>query len=114
MTQSVEQALTNLSSRMNGVMRASLFGIARRTIEDTNVDTGRLRSNWQASAVGFTNKEVGIRTKADVQNEAKSVTSHMKTGESFYFSNNVPYAGYQEEQRGMLAKAINDLVVRTG
>lgn len=112
MTQSVDEALTKLGNQLDGVMRGTLFGIARRTIADTNVDTGRLRSNWQASTSGFATDEVSIRGQGDVESEAKQAVDKLEAGEAFYFSNNVPYAGYQEEQRGMLAKAINDLIVR--
>lgn len=114
MTQTVEQALTNVLGHMDKKMRGTLLGIATRTIQATPVDTGRLRSNWQVSTADYAQGELGVSSESTPIGKANAKVMSMQIGDTFYFSNNLDYAEEQEERKGMLANAVNALLVELG
>jgi hypothetical protein len=114
MTQTVEQALTNVLGHLDKTMRGTLLGLANRTIEATPVQTGRLRSNWQVSTGGYPDGELEVTSESVPKAAAASTVSRMDIGDTFYFSNNLDYAEEQEEKKGMLTNALNALLVEIG
>ncbi|OED34516.1 hypothetical protein AB832_07405 [Flavobacteriaceae bacterium (ex Bugula neritina AB1)] len=95
--------------------KAAIIALFRSVIQDTPVDTGRLRGNWQAS---INNPESGT---IDAFNTGTSVAiaAAIKTvegsqaGETLYLVNNLPYAekieyGYsQQAPQGMVRRNLS-------
>ena len=70
---------------------------------DTRVDTGRLRGNWQTNVGSPITTETdrldpnGTQVERDIQ---QNVTS----GDVVYFTNNLPYAEVWEQEDGMVRR----------
>jgi len=104
MSKSLETALNNLSKFPEKVVRGTLLDMTSKIIKRSPVDTGRFRGNWQASfgtpkqGVTSTNDKTGARATS----ESSSAINSMKMGDTFYLTNNLPYAtrlefGYSEQ-----------------
>jgi hypothetical protein len=103
-----KQALDNLAEMPEKVVRGTLLGLASRIIDDTPVDTGRLRGNWQASFDAAKNSKLQ-RTQTSTGSgaatgEAEQVIGRYQPGQTFYLTNNLPYA-YTIEFGGSKVKA---------
>lgn len=89
------QAGVRLAKDANiGAVRATLLGMARKVIQDTPVDTGRLKNNWYASNRGL-GRQSTKATDASGTNSLKRVVAalqKLKAGQTFYLYNNLPYA----------------------
>lgn len=92
----VEQATDNLEKWMERTVRGTLLGLSSRIIAATPVDTGRLRGNWQASIGTAKDGEISRTGTAGSINEARTESQKLEIGESFYLTNNLPYAGVVE------------------
>lgn len=114
MTQSVAQAATKLLAHTNKVIRGTLLGSASRIIEDTPVDTGLLRSNWQATVGSPANGEVGNRSESVSKAQASAKALSVNLGDVFYLTNNVNYAIFQELERGMMRRELARLSAKLG
>jgi len=114
MSQTIEQAAAKILARTEKIIRATLLGASSRIIEDTPVDTGLLRSNWQATIDRGASGEVSNRGEAAAKSEAASKVLAVKLGNVFYLTNNVFYAGIQEVQRGMVRREMSRLASRLG
>lgn len=91
------------------IIRGTLFDLTSAIIKDTPVDTGRLRGNWMASI----NRKRRTKTETTDSNggktieRAKAVIKRFKMGNTYFLSNNLPYAkkieygGSQQSPRGM-------------
>lgn len=85
--------------------RAVKLELFKGTIQDTRVDTGRLRGNWQTS------EEAPILAQIDRLDpqgsaaiaEAQSVVQGVSLT---YMTNNLPYASVYEEKDAMVAKNV--------
>ena len=87
-------ATTDLMKRVNREIRRELRRTCKKIIQDTPVDTGRLKNNWYAS-----NRQVGVRTNKSTDPTGKNslarvdkALSRLKIGQRFHFFNNLPYA----------------------
>jgi hypothetical protein len=77
-----------------GAVRATLLSMARRVIQDTPVDTGRLKNNWYASNRGL-GRQRNRGLDPSGANSLKRVVAalqRLKVGQAFYLYNNLPYA----------------------
>jgi hypothetical protein len=85
--------------------RAIKIEVFTDVIENTRVDTGRLRGNFQTSTGNPATGELerldksGSKAISDVQMGVKADTVD-------YLTNNLPYAEVWEERDGMVAKAL--------
>lgn len=116
MSKTFKQALDNLADLPEKVVRGTLLGLSSRIIEDTPVDTGRLRGNWQASfdaakSGKLSRTQIGPQGSATA--EADQVIGRYQPGQTFYLTNNLPYAGVIEfggskkkAPQGMLRKNV--------
>lgn len=113
---SFKQAIENLAEMPEKVVRGTLLGLSSRIIEDTPVDTGRLRGNWQASFDAAKSGKIS-RTQTGPQGsataEAQQVVGRYQPGQTFYLTNNLPYAAVIEfggskvkAPQGMLRKNV--------
>lgn len=90
----------NNAGKVSRAVKISLFsGI----IQDTRVDTGRLRGNWQTSTGAPKLAEVERLDKTGelaISEAAENVTAFGVD----YMTNNLPYAYVWEEEDGMVSK----------
>jgi hypothetical protein len=112
MSQTIEQAASNILARAEKLVRTTLLGSASRIIESTPVDTGLLRSNWQATIDRGASGEVSNRGGGAATSEAQSTILGMQLGSVFYLTNNVFYAGFQELERGMVRTELARLAAK--
>lgn len=105
---SYKQALDNLAEMPEKLVRGTLLALSSRIIDDTPVDTGRLRGNWQASFDAAKNSQLQRTQKSQgsgaATDEAKQVIGRYQPGQTFYLTNNLPYA-YTIEFGGSKVKA---------
>lgn len=87
------------------ISRATKLSLFSGVINDTRVDTGRLRGNWQTST--------GIPKYATIDRidkEGTKVIAEAKANITAfgvdYMTNNLPYAEVWEEKDGMIVKNI--------
>jgi hypothetical protein len=108
----VKLALDRLEQWGEKTVRGTLLSLSSAIIKDTPVDTGRLRSNWMPS-IGSPDSTQGTATsEADTISKVASTTTGLKMGDTFYLTNNLPYAAaieYGHSKRfpeGMLRKNV--------
>ena len=96
------------------VIRAGLYGLANNIIKRTPVQTGRLRGNWQASfrqPILTTLPQIGKKNNPNpseqvVRDNLEKVIQQYN-GETFYLTNNLPYANYIDKKEGQfVGKAV--------
>lgn len=114
MSQSIEQAAAKILARTDKLIRGTLLASASRIIADTPVDTGLLRSNWQATIGRGATGEVSNRGQSAATSEAASTALSVKLGDVFYLTNNVFYAGIQELKQGMVRRELSRLASKLG
>ena len=63
-------------------------------VNDTPVDTGRLRGNWQTTLNGVPDGETGdLDPSGDIaRGRIQDALNDFKLGDTVYFTNNAPYA----------------------
>ena len=89
--------ISKLVKKYNGnvdkAVRTTGFELVRRVVNNTPVDTGRLRGNWQATvdapATGTIERD-DKSGQATIQAAMPAIKQ--KTGRVFWLSNNLPYA----------------------
>lgn len=89
---SVSIAIDNLEKWGEKVVRGTLLSLSSAVIKDTPVDTGRLRSNWIPSINAPKLIEAGTTSEASAISDVASTTASVKFGDTFYLTNNLPYA----------------------
>jgi len=90
----LDKAVLNIKGFTEKQVRGTLFGLSSRIIKESPVDTGRFRGNWQASIgspVLSTTSRLD-RTGAGSINDAAVTVQGLKLGQTFYLTNNLPYA----------------------
>jgi hypothetical protein len=70
------------------------LSIQSRTIEETPVDTGRLRNNWflGVNQPNLDSTDTSNKSGGDAINQGLSVRYSIKLGDRVYLTNNMPYA----------------------
>tara|TARA_R110002096_G_scaffold379758_2_gene573754 strand:- start:4227 stop:4613 length:387 start_codon:yes stop_codon:yes gene_type:complete len=98
---------TKNKAKMLGAARRTIKSIAKDTVAGSPIDTGRFKSNWNAS--------LGSPDLAIDKTEGGGfipVANKLRIGDIFYFVNNLPYAlrlefGYSDQApSGMVRLAI--------
>lgn len=94
----INRARVNLIGFTMKQVRGTLFSLVSRIIKESPVDTGRFRGNWQASinAPIKTQKQTTDPSGAGSIGNAGSVLQTLDAGETFYLTNNLPYANRLE------------------
>jgi len=100
----------NLKGYAEEMVRGTLFALSSRIIKESPVDTGRFRGNWQASVNTPKKGKLQRKDKSGAAsiNELSSVVMSFDMGQTFYLTNNLPYArrleyGYSKQApSGML------------
>jgi len=114
MSQTPKKAAEKLIGHTEKFVRGTLLGASSRIIEDTPVDTGLLRANWQATVDSYPTNTVFNRGGQAAMSEAADKALTIKLGSTFYLTNNIVYAGFVELQRGMVKKEISRLSSKLG
>lgn len=90
----VATATLSLLDRTKRQVRKIIRDTAKEVIQNTPVDTGRLKNNWYAS-----NRNVPQRTTKQTDASGKkslarvdAALTKLKIGQTFYMANNLPYA----------------------
>ena len=82
-------AIKDFADLPEKVVRGTLIGMGSKIIKRSPVDTGRFRNNWQFSIdVPATGKDPGAGNEINLVNTANK----MVAGNTFYMTNNLPYA----------------------
>lgn len=82
-------AIKDFADLPEKVVRGTLIGMGSKVIKRSPVDTGRFRNNWQFSIdAPATGKDPGAGNEIDLVNTANK----MVAGNTFYMTNNLPYA----------------------
>jgi hypothetical protein len=94
-------------------------------IQGSPVDTGRFRSNWQASLGSRPTGEVETtpyqKNQPATLEEVQKINSELKglgeTESNIYFTNNLPYAeplekGHSSQNQGFVARAVRNMEKR--
>ena len=103
---------------MDQLVRKVCIDMSTKVIRKTPVDTGRARANWFAAA---NSKPQGTTQSTDPSggstiNEASSKAGGLKSGDTFYLINNLPYIeqledGYsQQAPAGMVKISVAEYV----
>jgi len=90
----LERATLNLKGYAEEQVKGTLFSLTSRVIKETPVDTGRLRNNWQSSLGAPLRGELSgtDATGAGAIRRAAATIDKMDIGDTFYMTNNLPYA----------------------
>lgn len=85
------------------VSRATKLALFSGVIDDTRVDTGRLKGNWQTSTGAPKMTEIDRLDKSGEETTKEAMDNVTAFGVD-YMTNNLPYAVVYEEKDGMVAK----------
>ena len=108
----VKIAIDRLEKWGEKVVRGTLLSLSSAIIKDTPVDTGRLRSNWMPSIGSASSAQIEATSEADAIGKLSGTVSSLSLGQTFYLTNNLPYAAaieYGHSKRfpeGMLRKNV--------
>lgn len=89
--QRVDQTKQDLEKTLTG----SIFELTRRVVRKSPVDTGRFRSNWLASTRMPKSYYVFDESTDEKQIASRAlpeITKAIRTGQSYFLVNNLPYA----------------------
>ena len=100
---SVSKFAKKTASNLDEAGRAIKVSLFSSIIQDTRVDTGRLRGNWQTSTGG---PKVAVIDRKDKIGDIsiREVKENVSAFGVDYLTNNLPYALVMEEKDGMVSK----------
>ncbi len=100
----VREVEVAIDEAVTDTMKRVALQVDRLVVLDTPVDTGRARSNWIASIDQPVTFEIdqGVFDKSGSSAIAQgfAVISQVRSGQSIYISNNVPYIGRLNDPGG--------------
>jgi len=106
MTQTTDEAVERIIEIVEKSIRGTLLASSSRIIEATPVDTGLLRSNWQATisrpASGTIQSDGKAAAGRTASTQAMTETAKLQLGMNFYLTNNVQYAAWVENNSHMV------------
>lgn len=91
------------NATLDQVARAITISLFNGVINDTRVDTGRLKGNWQTS-IGQPERGTIERLDPSGTQATAEVESTVESGAVNYLTNNLPYAEVWEQRDGMVAR----------
>lgn len=90
-------------STLDEAARAVQISLFSSVSDDTRVDTGRLRGNWQTS-VGSPITTETDRLDPNGTEVEREIKQTVTSGDVVYFTNNLPYAEVWEQEDGMVRR----------
>ena len=94
-----------MGAEVDQVQRAITIEVFNSAIDNTRVDTGRARGNWQTTVTTPANGDLETTDKSGATTKAKMVSA-IKPKSLMVITNNLPYIGKLEELDGMVGKTI--------
>jgi hypothetical protein len=92
----LDKVTMNLKGYAEEMVRGTLFNLSASIIKASPVDTGRFRGNWQSSINAPKGNKLERKDKSkDGNNTAllvRDVVDSLNMGQTFYLTNNLPYA----------------------
>lgn len=102
-TVDIKKIAEEKNATLDQVARAITISLFNGVINDTRVDTGRLKGNWQTS-VGQPERGTIERLDPSGTQATAEVESTVQSGAVNYLTNNLPYAEVWEQRDGMVAR----------
>lgn len=102
-TVDIRKIAEQTNATLDQAARAITISLFNGVINDTRVDTGRLRGNWQAS-IGQPERGTIERLDPNGTQATAEVESTVQSGAVNYLTNNLPYAEVWEQRDGMVAR----------
>ena len=102
-TVDIRKIAEQTNATLDEAARAITISLFNGVINDTRVDTGRLRGNWQAS-IGQPEQGTIERLDPNGTQASTEVESTVQSGAVNYLTNNLPYAEVWEQRDGMVAR----------
>lgn len=97
------------------VYRLTMNDLSNQMITSSPVDTGTFKANWlSAINIGDFSYDKGKTNISESQGRLTAITNQLEHGETFYFTNSMPYAQKLEDghskfaAQGIVKVAIND------
>ena len=88
----IQNLTKNTIDNLNKIMRLAALNLFRQVVLKTPVDTGRARSNWQATIGGVAKGTVdGEKSEEQILQEIVDVVSGGRIKQGFFLTNNLPY-----------------------
>ena len=97
------------NTTLDEAVRGITINLFSSIIEDTRVDTGRLRGNWQSSIGSPITNDTTVTDKTGTAT-ISAMQRKVKSGVVNIMTNNLPYAEYWEQQDAMVAKNMARIV----
>ncbi len=94
-----------MNERVDTVQRAITIEVFNSVIDNTRVDTGRARGNWQTTVTTPAQGDIETTDKTGGATKTKMVAA-IKPKSLMIITNNLPYIGKLEELDGMVGKTI--------
>lgn len=93
-----KKALMKLEKTSEKIIRATALQLFSAIVDDTPVDEGRLRGNWQATLGQPSQVTVSINDKSGNPTKSKigSTVNKLELNKSVFLTNNLPYANVIE------------------
>jgi len=110
MSKKLQVTFDRLKDYPEKIVRGTLLGMSSKIIKRSPVDTGRFRNNWMPTIGSPSNAqtEKADPSGAAAQSNVAQAVKNFEMGQTFYLTNNLPYAnrlefGYsQQAPQGML------------
>ena len=90
-------------STLDEATRAVQISLFSSVIQDTRVDTGRLKGNWQTNVGSPITTETDRLDPNGTQVE-REIQQNVTSGDVVYFTNNLLYAEVWEQEDGMVRR----------
>lgn len=102
-TVDIRKIAEETNATLDQVARAITISLFNGVVNDTRVDTGRLKGNWQTS-IGQPERGTIERLDPSGTQATAEVESTVQSGAINYLTNNLPYAEVWEQRDGMVAR----------
>lgn len=101
----VKKIAAMMGREVDQVQRAITIEIFNSVIDNTRVDTGRARGNWQTTVTTPASGDIDATDKTGSATKAKMIGA-IKPKSLMIITNNLPYIGKLEEMDAMVGKTI--------
>lgn len=101
-----DQIAKRAKSTLDEFTRAVWIELFTGVIDNTRVDTGRMKGNWQTTVGAPANSDIDRLDKSGAQTIRDMQSNVGGINKITYLTNNLPYVGVWEQRDGMVAKNI--------
>ena len=101
-----DQIAKRANATLDEFTRAVWIELFTGVIDNTRVDTGRMKGNWQTTVGAPAKSDIDRLDKSGAETIRDMASKRGGAGQITYLTNNVPYVGVWEQRDGMVAKNI--------